>query len=67
MALPLVEDARHLGLDIGQDVTKLGPDVHAGRVPDLLEEPCHDAVVRSGFRGIEIMIRECSKFGSMRR
>ncbi len=39
----LVQDVRHLGLDVGQDLRKLGPDVHRGRVPDLLDESCHGA------------------------
>ena len=37
----LVQDVRHLGLDVGQDLRKLGPDVHLGRVPDLLDESRH--------------------------
>ena len=37
----LVQDVRHLGLDVGQDLRKLGPDVHRGRVPDLLDQSCH--------------------------
>ena len=41
VAAALVEDGRHLGLDVGQDLRKLGPDVHGRRVPDLLDEPRH--------------------------
>ena len=47
--LTLVEDARHLGLDVAEDLTKLGPDVHARRVPDLLDEPRHEGMAGSGF------------------
>jgi len=37
----LVEDVRHLALDIVQEARKLGPDVHVRRVPELLDESCH--------------------------
>ena len=46
MAVALGQDAGHLGLDIGQDGTKLGPDVHARRVPDLFDQPCHGIMIR---------------------
>jgi hypothetical protein len=62
VSLSLVEDARHLGLDISHDLAKLGPDVHRRRVPDLLEKPCHGAGTRSGFGRMWIMIRRCSMF-----
>jgi DNA repair protein RecO (recombination protein O) len=35
MSVALVEDGTHLILDLGQQVVKLGPDVHAGRVPEV--------------------------------
>ena len=51
----LVEDARHLRLDVGQEARKLGPDVHLGRVPDLLEQACHAAGAGIGGRGIHAL------------
>ena len=65
--LSLVEHARHLGLDVAENLTKLGPDVHARRVPDLLDEPCHGAGTADGLLRMDIMIRECSTFCSPSR
>ena len=62
VAAALVQDARHLGLDVGQDLAKLGPDVHGGRVPDLLDEPCHAAGRGAGSDASRIMIHRCSTF-----
>ena len=59
----LVQDVRHLGLDVGQDLRKLGPDVHRGRVPDLLDESCHGDG-RRGSASVN-MIHRCSRLRPM--